>query len=83
MKAIILLSVLLGVGTAHSVAAEEAVDAATHDKLAAMLAAKGYVVRRIDAEDGLIEVYALKDGHKLEIYFDHTLRQVEVREMDD
>ena len=48
-----------------------------------MLAAEGYEVRRIDAEDGLIEVYALKDGHKLEIYFDHTLRQVEVREMDD
>ena len=73
----------LVVGMAFPALAEESVDATTQDKLTKLLTDQGYEIRRIDAEDGLIEVYALKDGHKLEIYFDKDLKQVEVREMDD
>lgn len=73
----------LVVGMAFPALAEESVDASTQDKLTKLLTDQGYEIRRIDAEDGLIEVYALKDGHKLEIYFDKDLKQVEVREMDD
>lgn len=73
----------LVVGMAFPALAEESVDATTQDKLTKLLTDQGYEIRRIDAEDGLIEVYALKDGHKLEIYFDKDLKKVEVREMDD
>lgn len=37
------------------------------------LTAQGYDVRKIDAEDGMIEVYALKDGQRLELYLDTDL----------
>ncbi|MFZ1662915.1 MAG: PepSY domain-containing protein [Paracoccaceae bacterium] len=76
-------SLALVVGMAFPALAEESVDATTQDKLTKLLTDQGYEIRRIDAEDGLIEVYALKGGHKLEIYFDKDLKQVEVREMDD
>jgi len=83
MKASLIFSLVLGIGTAIPVLAESSVDAATRDKLTKILSEQGYDVRRVDAEEGLIEVYALKDGHKLELYFDKDLKQVEVREMDD
>ena len=83
MMARLFFSLALVVGMAFPALAEESVDATTQDKLTKLLTDQGYEIRRIDAEDGLIEVYALKDGHKLEIYFDKDLKKVEVREMDD
>ena len=37
------------------------------------MAAQGYDVRKIEIEDGEIEVYALKDGKRLEIYLNPDL----------
>lgn len=37
------------------------------------LTGEGYEVRKIDMEDGEIEVYALKDGQRLEIYLNPDL----------
>jgi hypothetical protein len=34
------------------------------------LTAEGYDVRKVESEDGQIEVYAVKDGKRLEIYVD-------------
>lgn len=34
---------------------------------------QGYEVRKIDVEDGMIEVYALKDGKRMELYLDQQL----------
>jgi hypothetical protein len=42
----------------------------------AELKAQGYEVRRMEMEDGYIEVYALKDGKRMELYFDSNLKQV-------
>jgi hypothetical protein len=36
----------------------------------AALTAEGYEVRKVESEDGRIEVYAVKDGKRLEIYVD-------------
>jgi hypothetical protein len=36
----------------------------------AALTAEGYDVRKVEFEDGEIEVYAVKDGKRLEIYVD-------------
>ena len=37
---------------------------------------EGYEVRKVKTEDGYFEVYALKDGKKLEIYLDADLNPV-------
>ncbi|APZ54847.1 PepSY domain-containing protein [Salipiger abyssi] len=52
------------------------VDADTAAKVREKLTAEGYEVRRIDNEDGMIEVYALKDGARLELYLDAELNVV-------
>lgn len=45
-------------------------------EIRARLAAEGYEVRRIEAEDGMIEVYALRDGKRYELYLDRDLTVV-------
>lgn len=56
---------------------EDTVDAATKEKLTAMLVAQGYEVRKIEHEDGLIEVYVVKDGATAELFFDADLKPVQ------
>ncbi len=45
-----------------------------------MLTADGYEVRKIVPEDGMIEVYALKDGQMLELYLDADLNIVRIKQ---
>ena len=59
---------------------EDTVDAATKEKLTALLVAQGYEVRKIEHEDGLIEVYVVKDGATEELFFDADLNPVEHEE---
>lgn len=59
---------------------EDTVDAATKEKLTALLVAQGYDVRKIEREDGLIEVYVVKDGKTEELFFDDALNAVEHEE---
>lgn len=46
-----------------------AVDAAMADKLTAQMIAEGFDVRKLQMEDGMIEVYAVKDGATYELYY--------------
>lgn len=62
---------------------EGAVDAAVQEKLTAQLVAEGYEVRQFKAEDGLIEVYVVKDGKMEELWFDAGLKQVEHEEGEE
>lgn len=83
MKRIIALVLAITAGTA--VIASEPhgnVDAATQDAIRAQLTEHGYDVRKIEAEDGMYEAYALKDGQQFEIYLDAELNVVK-SEMDD
>lgn len=64
-------------------ASEGAVDAAVQEKLTAQLVAEGYDVRQFKAEDGLIEVYVVKDGKMEELWFDAGLKQVEHEEGEE
>ncbi|MCX7888257.1 MAG: PepSY domain-containing protein [Rhodobacteraceae bacterium] len=50
------------------------VDPALQQKLTEQLVAQGYEVRKIQMEDGKIEVYAVKDGQTFELYFDSALK---------
>ena len=73
MKKFLMLSTVAALAFGQMAHADEAVDPATKDKLAAQLVAEGYDVRKIEMEDGQIEAYALKDGKKYELYFDADL----------
>lgn len=61
----------------------EGVDTATQDKLTAQLVAEGYDVRQFKAEDGLIEVYVVKDGKMEELFFNAKLELVDHEEGDE
>jgi hypothetical protein len=58
------------VAVGQSVGTEEAA-------IRAALTAEGYDVRKFDSEDGEIEVYAVKDGKRLEIYVSPETGKVE------
>jgi len=46
------------------------------------LTEQGYEVRQIEMEDGMIEVYALKDGQRFELYLDDAYNIVRTK-IDD
>ena len=71
--------VVLGLGLGLPALASNDIDAATRDKVTAQLVGEGYEVRKIGSEDGMIEVYALKDGKQFEIYLDQDLKVVRIK----
>jgi hypothetical protein len=60
--------------------AEDEIDAATQEKVTAQLTAEGYEVRKIEAEDGLIEAYVVKDGKAMSLFLDESLKVVKTEE---
>lgn len=62
------LSLALISGAAFASSDSQRLDDAKRAEITTKLTAEGYDVRKIEMEDGEIEVYALKDGKKLEIY---------------
>jgi hypothetical protein len=74
------LATLIGLGLAVPAFASDAPDAATQAKITEQLTAEGYQVRKIDSEDGMIEVYAIKDGKMYELYLDADLKIVKTKE---
>lgn len=74
------VATLIGLGLAVPAFAAGAPDAATQSKITEQLTAEGYEVRKIDSEDGMIEVYAIKDGKMYELYLDADLKIVKTKE---
>lgn len=72
-----LAALAIALSAALPALAEEEVDAAIKDQLTAQLTAEGYEVRKIEAEDGLIEVYVVKDGKTQSLWFNDKLEAVE------
>lgn len=71
-----LLAATLAGGLAAPALAGPKIDEATQARIRTELGQQGYDVRRIGMEDGMIEVYAIKDGKKLELYLDQDLKIV-------
>ncbi len=67
--ALLALALALGAPAARA-DSDTALDPATQAKITEQLTAQGYEVRKIAAEDGMIEVYAIKDGKTVELYLD-------------
>jgi hypothetical protein len=74
------LAVLALALAAPAARAEDEVDAATQEKVTAQLTAEGYEVRKIEAEDGLIEAYVVKDGKAMSLFLDESLKVVKTEE---
>ena len=51
-------------------------------QIRATLTQQGYEVRQIEMEDGMIEVYALKDGQRFELYLNDAYNIVRTK-IDD
>jgi hypothetical protein len=62
--------------TATLAFASDGIDPALQAKVTAKLTAQGYDVRKVQMEDGMIEVYAVKDGKTAEIYLNDKLEVV-------
>lgn len=76
MKTIIAAALLAATSIAVPAHASEKIDEATQTQITERLTAEGYEVRRIDTEDGYYEVYAMKDGKKVELYLNDALEIV-------
>ncbi len=78
MKAALGISVLatvISIATVPASAAMMCTDAPvekwmSRDQVAKMFTEEGYDVRKVKREDNCLEVYAIKDGKKMEIYID-------------
>lgn len=75
LKSLVLAAMMLS-ASATLALASSGVDAAKDAQIRADLTAQGYDVRKIKMENGMIEVYALKDGVKFELYLDENLKIV-------
>jgi hypothetical protein len=64
------------VATSTLAFASEGIDPALQAKVTAQLTAQGYDVRKVQMEDGMIEVYAVKGGKTSEIYLNEKLEVV-------
>ncbi len=60
----------------------ERLDEATRAQITETLTEQGYEVRKIERDDGMYEVYALKDGERYELYLDQAMTIVK-SERDD
>ncbi|MCP3683660.1 MAG: PepSY domain-containing protein [bacterium] len=52
----------------------------TKAEITEQLTQEGYEVRKIEAEDGYYEAYAIKNGARYEIYLDKNLKIAKVKE---
>ncbi len=72
------MAIALGLTGGIARAADEA--SLTDEKKAeitAIMVEQGYEVRSVQIEDGMYEVYAIKDGKTFELYLDDDLKMVE------
>ncbi len=60
--------------------ASSAISQDVQAQITEMLTADGYEVRKIVPEDGMIEVYAIKDGQMLELYLDADLNILRIKQ---
>ena len=77
-----LLSLTLVAAPVLASSSSAALDDAKRVEITEKLKSEGYDVRKIDVEDGQIEVYALKDGKKVELYLAPDLSVSRIKTAD-
>ena len=84
MTRIIALSLAIAAGTMAQATDDDylGMDSTKGQAITAKLSEQGYVVRKIERDDGLYEAYATRNGERYEIYLDSALEVVKT-ERDD
>ncbi|MBK0400039.1 PepSY domain-containing protein [Limibaculum sp. M0105] len=77
------LALVLGMPTAALASSDEKIPDAERARVTDAVAAQGYEVRKLEREDGLIEVYALKEGKRYELYVDGDTGEIVKSKVDD
>ena len=75
-----LIALSLGVSAPLAAQATSRASNELRSQVTQKLAADGYEVRKVVPENGMIEVYAIKDGQMLEVYLDADLNIVRVKQ---
>jgi Peptidase propeptide and YPEB domain len=73
MAALMVATGLTLFSAGSALAEGDAPDAALQETLTAQMLAEGYEVRKMQIEEGMIEVYAIKDGATFEMYYGEDL----------
>jgi hypothetical protein len=73
-KVIAVGALAAAVGATSFAFASDDVDPALKEKVTKQMTEQGYEVRKIQMEDGKIEVYAVKEGKTYELYLDEALK---------
>ncbi len=86
MKRIIILALALSAASLASASQTNEIkgkpSAAVVEQITSGLSAEGYDVRSVKTEDGMYEVYALKDGKRYELYFGKDLKMLDTKNDD-
>lgn len=82
IRTLTLSAALLTATAFGALATDGHLDATRSAEIKTKLTEQGYDVRKIEMEDGMIEVYALKDGQRLELYLDEQLNVVRTKADD-
>ena len=79
-RIVALVALSLGAMVPLAAQASARVDRSVQVQIKDMLSADGYDVRKIVPENGMIEVYAVKNGQMLEIYLDSNLNIMRIKQ---
>lgn len=82
MKALLLATALATAASGAFAASRADLTDARKAEITELLTAQGYEVRQIQIEDGMYEVYAIKDGGRYEVYLADDLTVLRTK-MDD
>jgi len=77
------LALALALPAGAALASDDAVSDEVRTRLTKQLEAEGYEVRKMEAEDGLVEAYVLRDGKRAELYMNPETGEIVRKKMDD
>ncbi|MDT8342845.1 MAG: PepSY domain-containing protein [Thermohalobaculum sp.] len=77
------LALALALPAAALASSDKAVSDAERARVTEVVTAQGYEVRKLDREDGMVEVYALKDGKRFELYVNPETGEIVKTKADD
>ncbi|MFD1343953.1 PepSY domain-containing protein [Litorisediminicola beolgyonensis] len=80
LRSLTAATLLAAIAATGAMASEGTVSPEQDSAIREKLTDEGYEVRKIEIEDGMIEVYALKDGGMFELYLDDQLEIVKTKE---
>jgi hypothetical protein len=82
MIAVLATAAIAGTSITAFASEDDAVSVETQNQIRTTLEEQGYEVRKIKAEDGMYEAYAMKNGKRLEIYLDGDMKILNTKEND-